>query len=167
MTQRYSPTRTPPAKSRLTRSLPSQMVTAVHFRIAVFYFRSDMETFVCFCWIKAISVCLDHCRAKGSRTGCDSGPGRNGRRPSEIDLTIGCSLPVHEATLCIPLSSDGHTLPGAAQVRLVPGGRRPPGPDYIGRWGMGDDARTGQKDGSAHGASLARLVGRVGLVLTS
>ena len=29
-------------------------------------------------------------------------------------------------------------------VEVLPGGRRPPGQDYIGRWGMGDDMRRAQ-----------------------
>ena len=29
-----------------------------------------------------------------------------------------------------------------------PGGRRPPGPEHVGRWGTGDDVWRGQTDGS-------------------
>ena len=35
------------------------------------------------------------------------------------------------------------------EVCLLPGGRRLPDPDDLGRWGMGDDVRRGQKEGSA------------------
>ena len=37
---------------------------------------------------------------------------------------------------------------GGTRVSLLTGGQRPPGPDGIGRWGMGDDAWRGQKERS-------------------
>ena len=36
---------------------------------------------------------------------------------------------------------------GRLEVFLLPGGRRPPGPDYTRRWGMGDDVWRAQKEG--------------------
>ena len=40
------------------------------------------------------------------------------------------------------------TVRRATRDRLCPGGRRPPGPDYVGRGGDGDDVWVGQTDGS-------------------
>ena len=37
---------------------------------------------------------------------------------------------------------------GRHEVSHLPGGRRPPGPDYVGLWGMRDDTWREQKEGS-------------------
>ena len=42
----------------------------------------------------------------------------------------------------------GRQLPGAALSPPLPGGRRPPGSDYVGCRAMGDDVWRGQKEGS-------------------
>ena len=45
---------------------------------------------------------------------------------------------------------------GRLEVWLLPGGRCPPGPDYVGRGGMADDVRRGQKrDGDANRPSCS------------
>ena len=38
-----------------------------------------------------------------------------------------------------PPAIGGHPIPGAAEIGLLTGGRRPPHPDDVGRGGMGDD----------------------------
>ena len=46
------------------------------------------------------------------------------------------------------------TVRRAARGHLCPGGRRPPGPEHVGRWGMEDDVWRGQTDGSVEGVCL-------------
>ena len=43
---------------------------------------------------------------------------------------------------------------GRLEVGLFPGGRLPPGPDYIGCWGLGDDVWRGHKEGSVGSVDL-------------
>ena len=53
--------------------------------------------------------------------------------------------------LISPSSNGGHWSPNAGgrlEVCLLPGGRRPPGPDYIRSRGMRGDVWRGQKEGS-------------------
>ena len=53
-------------------------------------------------------------------------------------------LPVHLSVDSHPTGHGGHQFAGGGggggglEVRLIPGGRRPPGPDNMGRVGVGD-----------------------------
>ena len=60
-----------------------------------------------------------------------------GERPLRLPVT-------HPTGQQRPPNSRG----GGLEVSLLPGGRRPLGPDDIGRWGMEDDVWRGQKEGS-------------------
>ena len=90
----------------------------------------------CFCWLKAHLVCSDHRKALGYKIGA-TGPGRNGRRPCDRErwpttAESHWDAPRQPAAVNRP--------PGAAGVRHVTGGRCPPGPDYMGRQGGGEDS---------------------------
>ena len=69
-----------------------------------------------------------------------SGPGRNGRRPGEAKTpcTRDASLQPAAATHC----PEGSPRPPLSRWTT------PPGPEHVGRWGMGDDEWRGQTDGS-------------------
>ena len=90
-----------------------------------------------FFFIEALSVQSGHCRAMGYRMGDDIGPGRNERRPS-------APIPIWPGYRQISWSGSypsGQRRPpnfgGRYGIDHLPGGRRPPGPDYVGRWGWG------------------------------
>ena len=99
--------------------------------------------------MEALSVCSDHCRAMECRIReGDSGPGRNGRRPGEpIPLWPGstpqCSRPgSNPAGQWRSPNSEGRY-----KICHLPGGQRPPGPDYGGRRGVGNDVWRRLKEG--------------------
>ena len=56
--------------------------------------------------------------------------------------------PVHSAWFRPRRPTAVNPFRGRLEVCLVAGGRRPPGPDYIGRWGMEDDVKREQREGS-------------------
>ena len=88
--------------------------------------------------------------AMGCRTGERGGSGRTGCHAGEVALAEGDSLPVHGANDTGTHPSSQRRPPtsgGRLGVRRPPNGRRPPGPDCIGRWRMGDGDRMVQKEG--------------------
>ena len=71
--------------------------------------------------------------------------------PGEVALAVGGGLPAHGANDTGTNPSSQRRSPtsgGRLGVRRLPDGRRPPGPDCIGRWRMGDGDRRVQKEGS-------------------
>ena len=78
----------------------------------------------------------------GGGGGGRSGPKRNGRCPDETALTWVASQCTTQLGRT-PSVSDRHQFPDAA--RHIPGGRHPPGPEYVRRWGMGEDTLRGKE----------------------
>ena len=61
----------------------------------------DPVTDFIFCWMEALSVHWDHCRAMGytNRGEGDIGPGRNGRRPGEAQTPAGMDASLQPAAV--------------------------------------------------------------------
>ena len=93
-----------------------------------------------FCWMEALSARSDHCRAAGHRM-------RGTMVLGEMDVARAKPKPrprgTHPSSRRRP-----PTVRRAARGHLCPGGRRPPGPELVGHWRMGDDVRKEQTDGS-------------------
>ena len=113
-----------------------RFVTAV---LQFFMFLDECSDFVlCFCWIKALLAHSCHCRIMWCRIEDDIDPGRNGRRPGEpIPYRSGQGEPPVHMALYPTAAGQWRPPPrgGWLEVCLLSDGRRPPGPDYIGRWG--------------------------------
>ena len=94
----------------------------------------------------------------GCRIGADSGPGGNGPHPGEATVALRGSLPAHQANGAHPSSKRRPPTSGLEEEGWGGGSLRSflrPLDDvrqaqirYVGRWGLGDDARRGQIEGS-------------------
>ena len=99
--------------------------------------RSIGEMFF-FCWIKDLSAHLCHCRAMGCRIGVTVVLGEmDVARVNPYRFGQG-QPPLLSAWFQARRPKAVTQFRGRLDVFLLADGRRPPGPDYIGRWGTGD-----------------------------
>ena len=82
--------------------------------------------------------------------GYDSGPERNGPRRGKAKPVYRGHPPSAQDNRLAPyrLAAATGFRGRGHEVRILHGGRRPPGPDHLERWEVEDDIWRGQKEGS-------------------
>ena len=107
-----------------------------------FYFPHFCLGFLFVCWNEALTACSDPCRSAGCRIWWRQCSWEKWKSPGQSQK------PRPRGTKRPSSRQRPPSVRRAVRGRLCPGEQRPPGPERVGRWGMGDDVWRGQTDGS-------------------